>query len=94
MNKLKLIETLKDRCSLSPKKATDIVDLFFFEMANALAKGDRIELRGLWSFHLKAYKSYTGRNPKTGKIVQVASKKLPFFKCGKELKERADYPPN
>ncbi len=94
MNKFKLIETLKDRCSLSQKKATDIVDLFFFEMADALARGDRVELRGLWSFHLKSYKSYTGRNPKTGEIVQVDSKKLPFFKCGKELKERTDFPPN
>jgi len=94
VNKLKLTETLKNRCSLSQKKATDVVDLFFFEMANALSKGDRVELRGLWSFHLKAYKSYTGRNPKTGEIVQVDSKRLPFFKCGKELKERADYQPN
>ena len=94
MNKLKLIETLKNRCSLTQNEATDIVNLFFSEMADALAKGDRVELRGLWSFQLKEYKSYTGRNPKTGKIVQVASKKLPFFKCGKELKKRADYPPN
>ncbi len=94
MNKLKLIETLKDRCNLTQTDATSIVNLFFSEMADALAKGERIELRGLWSFYLKEYKSYTGRNPKTGEIVKVASKKLPFFKCGKELKERADFPPN
>ncbi|MBC2704525.1 MAG: integration host factor subunit beta [Desulfobacula sp.] len=91
MNKLKLIETLKNRCSLSQNEATDVVNLFFFEMANALTNGNRVELRGLWSFHLKEYKSYTGRNPKTGEIVQIDPKKLPFFKCGKELKKRADY---
>lgn len=63
-------------------------------MATALVKGGRVELRGLWAFYLKEYQSYTGRNPKTGKIVDVASKKSPFFKCGKDLKERVDYPLN
>ncbi|MCK5162207.1 MAG: integration host factor subunit beta [Desulfobacula sp.] len=94
MNKLKLIDMLKDRCSLTQNEAMNVVNLFFSQMANALAKGDRVELRGLWSFHLKDYKSYTGRNPKTGKIVRVAPKKLPFFKCGKDLKARVDFPPN
>jgi len=63
----------------------------FSEMANALAKGDRVEIRGLCSFFVKEYKSYQGRNPKTGERVQVAPKRLPFFKIGKELKERVDY---
>ena len=94
MNKFRLIEMLKNRCSLTQNDATDVVNLFFSEMTLALVKGDRVELRGLWSFHLKKYKSYTGRNPKTGEIVPIDSKKLPFFKCGKELKERTDYPPN
>ncbi|WP_299977696.1 HU family DNA-binding protein [Desulfobacula sp.] len=94
MNKLKLIETLKNRCSLSQNEATDVVNLFFLEMTNALTDGNRVELRGLWSFYLKEYKSYTGRNPKTGETVRIDSKKLPFFKCGKELKKRADYTPN
>ncbi len=94
MNKLNLIETTKNRCSLTQKEAIELVNLFFGEIATAMAKGDRVEIRGLWAFHLKKYQSYTGRNPKTGKIVQVASKKLPFFKCGKDLKERVDYPAN
>lgn len=94
MNKLKLIETLKDRCDLSQKEASSIVNLFFNEMAQALSRNERIEIRGLWSFYLKEYASYTGRNPKTGEVVAVAKKRLPFFKCGKELKERADYTPN
>jgi integration host factor subunit beta len=60
-------------------------------MTDAFTKGDRVEIRGLCSFTIKEYEGYTGRNPKTGKTVQVAPKKLPFFKCGKELKERVDY---
>ncbi|MGA9178416.1 MAG: HU family DNA-binding protein [Desulfobacterales bacterium] len=60
------------------------------EMTNALAKGDRVEIRGLCSFYVKKYKPYTGRNPKTGKQVKIKPKKLPFFKCGTELRERVD----
>jgi integration host factor subunit beta len=59
-------------------------------MADALAQWERIEIRGLCSFFVKEYGSYTGRNPKTGEKVKVASKKLPFFKVGKELKDRVD----
>jgi integration host factor subunit beta len=91
MNKLELIKKLRNECQISKKEAATIVDLFFNEMADALAKGDRVEIRGLCSFFVKEYDSYKGRNPRTGERVQVASKKLPFFKCGKELKDRVDY---
>ena len=91
MNKLKLIDALKMEHRLSRKEAAAVVDLFFESMSEALARGDRVEIRGLCSFFVKEYKSYQGRNPKTGENVQVASKKLPFFKCGKELKKRVDY---
>ena len=91
MNKLELIAMLKNECSLSKKEAAAVVDLFFESMSEALARGDRVEIRGLCSFYVKGHKSYKGRNPKTGESVEVAPKKLPFFKCGKELKERADY---
>ena len=91
MQKLKLIAMLKKECRISKKEAAAIVDLFFESMSEALAKGDRVEIRGLCSFYVKEYKSYKGRNPKTGESVQIAPKKLPFFKCGKELKERVDY---
>ena len=90
MTKLKLIDTLRDECQISKKEAATIVDLFFNEMANALAEGDRVEIRGLCSFFVKEYDSYKGRNPMTGERVQVAPKKLPFFKCGQELKRRVD----
>ena len=52
---------------------------------------NRVEIRGLCSFYVKKYKAYAGRNPKTGEKVKIKGKKLPFFKCGKELKERVDY---
>ena len=91
MNKLELIDMLKKEQRLSKKDAAAVVELFFEKMSEALAKGDRVEIRGLCSFYVKEYKSYQGRNPKTGESVPIAPKKLPFFKCGKELKERVDY---
>jgi integration host factor subunit beta len=91
MNKLELINALRNECQISKKEAATVVDLLFNEMANALAKGDRVEIRGLCSFYVKKYKAYAGRNPKTGEPTRVKPKKLPFFKCGKELKERVDY---
>ena len=91
MNKLELIQVLRDECQISKKEAATIIDLFFDKISEALANGDRVEIQGLCSFFVKEYKSYYGRNPKTGERVQVAPKKLPFFKCGKELKERVDH---
>jgi len=91
MNKLELIDTLRDECQVSKKEAATIIDLFFGKIAEALAEGDRVEIRGLCSFYVKKYKAYTGRNPKTGETTRVKPKKLPFFKCGKELKDRVDY---
>ena len=90
MNKLELIQALKDANGLSGSEAEAVVNLFFNEMSEELAKGDRVEIRGLCSFFVKEYGSYTGRNPKTGERVKIAPKKLPFFKAGKELKERVD----
>jgi len=66
MNKLDLITTLRNETDLTKPEATAVVHLFFNEMANALAEGDRVEIRGLCSFYIKEYKGYTGRNPKTG----------------------------
>jgi integration host factor subunit beta len=90
MNKLELIDTLKKESGIAKTEATAVVELFFDSMSEALAKGDRVEIRGLCSFYVKEYKSYKGRNPSTGQSVQVAPKKLPFFKCGKDLKDRVD----
>ncbi len=91
MNKLELISALKNEADISKAEAAEVVQIFFDSMTDALVKGDRVEIRGLCSFFVKEYKSYTGRNPKTGEKVTIKPKKLPFFKCGKELKERVDY---
>lgn len=88
MNKSELIEQLAAAKDISNKRAEEIVNLVFTYMTEALIEGDRIEIRGLGSFVIKDYGSYTGRNPKTGEPITVRQKKLPFFKVGKELKER------
>jgi len=88
MNKQKLVEVLRDESGLNKSEARAVVDVFFNEMSIALAKGDRVEVRGLCSFYVKEYKAYLCSNPRTGKKFKVKPKKLPFFKCGKELKDR------
>jgi integration host factor subunit beta len=90
MNKSGLIEALSKDADLPLGKAEEVVKVFFDEMADALVSGDRVEVRGLCSMFVKKYEGYTGRNPKTGKLTEVKPKRLPFFKCGKELKERVD----
>ncbi len=92
MNKAGLIEALRDETGLTRKKAEAVVDRFFGMMTDGLADGDRVEIRGFCSFFVKEYKPYTGRNPKTGELVKIKPKKLPFFKCGLELKQRVDFP--
>jgi len=91
MNKLELISALKQKSGLTKAEAAEVVQTFFDSLTNALARGERVEIRGLCSFFIKEYESYTGRNPKTGEKVTISPKKLPFFKCGKELKERVDF---
>ena len=90
MNKLELISALKAEANMSKAEAAKVVQIFFDNMAQAMAHGERVEIRGLCSFFIKEYKSYTGRNPKTGARVLIKPKRLPFFKSGKELRERVD----
>lgn len=88
MNKSELIETLAVNNGISYKRAEEVINTIFDAMTNAMLSGERIEIRGFGSFVIKEYKAYTGRNPKTGETIPVRPKKLPFFKVGKELKER------
>ena len=90
MNKSDLIEALSKDTGLAKNKAEEAVNTILDSMTNALAKKERVEIRGLGSLKIKKYKGYTGHNPKTGEIIKVKPKKLPFFKCGKELKDRVD----
>ena len=88
MNKSGLVDALQRESGLSKAKAEAVIDIFFGSISEALAKGDRVEIRGFCSIFVKEYKGYVGRNPKTGSPVEIPPKKLPFFKCGKELRER------
>ena len=90
MTKTDLIEALAAKEHLTEKLAMEIVNLVFDEFTNALKNGDRIEIRGFGSFVVRKYEAYKGRNPKTGKVVEVKAKRLPFFKVGRELKKRVD----
>jgi integration host factor subunit beta len=86
MNKLDLIAALAAKENLTEKQATDTMNLVLNGFTDALKMGGRIEIRGFGSLSVRQYGSYSGRNPKTGSIVDVRPKKLPFFKVGKELK--------
>lgn len=90
MNKSQLIEAVAKAEGFTIKKAELVVNTLFENMTEALVQNERIEIRGFGSFKVKSYEGYQGRNPKTGEIIEVTEKKLPFFKVGKELKERVD----
>jgi integration host factor subunit beta len=93
MTKFQLIQKLMEKSNnLAQQDAKTIVNTIFSSMCNALARGERIEIRGFGNFTVRNYQSYQGRNPRTGTKVEVAPKRLPFFKVGKELKERVDAP--
>ena len=90
MNKSELIEALAHELDLPIRQTSSILNIILETMMESLERGDSIEIRGFGSFVVKTYDPYTGRNPKTGQQIQVRPKKLPFFKVGKELKERVD----
>ncbi|MFH1224043.1 MAG: HU family DNA-binding protein [Pseudomonadota bacterium] len=90
MNRSELILKYAEYADIPKKRAELIIDSVFDQMKNALGSGDRIELRGFGSFVNKKYGSYTGRNPRTGESITVKPKRLPFFKVGKELKEKLE----
>ena len=86
MKKSDLILLLAARENLTEVKAARIIELIIDGFKDALAKGDRIEIRGFGSFVMRDYRTYTGRNPKTGDKLEIKPKRLPYFKVGKELK--------
>lgn len=92
MTKADLVNVVMEKAKLQHKQAESVVNLVFDMMTDTLKKDDRIEIRGFGSFVNRSYGSYEGRNPKTGQTVTVPPKRVPFFKVGKELKERVDSP--
>jgi len=91
MNKSQLVEALAEEMLFPQKLATEVVNIFFDTISEGLIRESRAELRGMGSFKVKEYPSYTGRNPKSGAAINVPPKKLPFFKVGRELKAVVDY---
>ena len=89
MTKSELIQRLAERNPhLYLRDVEKIVETIFDEITDALANGDRVELRGFGAFSVKHRDARVGRNPRTGEAVQVEAKRLPFFKTGKGLRER------
>jgi integration host factor subunit beta len=87
MTKADLINLISEKATITRVKAETVVNTIFDTMIEALLRDDRIEIRGFGSFVNRDYEAYQGRNPRTGEVIDVEQKKLPFFKVGKELKE-------
>lgn len=91
MTKSELVTSVSESTnSLTRKHAELVINTIFDSMRDALVDGDRIEIRGFGSFQVRERSSRTGRNPKTGVAVQIDRKRVPFFKVGKELRERVN----
>ena len=90
MTKSDLIDVLCETQKMPKGRAELLVNVIFDSMEASLRRGERIEIRGFGSFEIREYRAYEGRNPRTGSAVAVKPKRLPFFKVGKELKERVD----
>lgn len=92
MNRLKLIQTLQEKTDISMREAELVVERFFGGISDALANGERVEIRGFCTFSLKNYKAYTGRNPKTNQKIEIKAKRLPVLKPSKMLLDRLTVP--
>jgi integration host factor subunit beta len=90
MTKAELVEDLAEKTKMSVQRAEFVVNAVFACLEQSLRRGERIEIRGFGTFHVRSYKGYEGRNPKTGEIISVAPKLLPFFKVGKNLVARVN----
>ncbi len=87
LTKADLINLISEKAGITRVKAETVVNTIFDSMVESLMKDDRIEIRGFGSFVNRQYDAYKGRNPRTGQVIDVDEKKLPFFKVGKELKD-------
>ena len=90
MTKQELIEQFAKESQMPFQDAKEIVNTIFNEMALRLKNNERVEIRGFGTFNVKSYDGYHGRNPRTGERVYVAPKKMPYFRVGKELRDRVN----
>ena len=89
MIRSELLQALaKDNPELRADEVEQVADIFFDEIAARLAEGGRVELRGFGAFSTRQREARTGRNPRSGESVSVPSKRVPYFKPGKEIRER------
>ena len=93
MNKRELIEAFAKEIGVTLRDAEACVNTLFSSMADTLAKGGRVEIRGFGSFKVKEYEPYSGRNPKTGESIRVSKKKLPYFKLSSMMRKRMNKKP-
>jgi integration host factor subunit beta len=89
MIRSELLQSLAaDNPDLRPEEVEQVLDIFFDEITERLAEGGRVELRGFGTFSTRGRDARTGRNPRTGESVSVPAKRVPYFKPGKEIRER------
>ncbi len=88
MNKRELTDAFAKEMGITIRDAEVCVNTLFNSIADTLAKGGRVEIRGFGSFKVKEYEPYSGRNPKTGESIQVRRKKLPHFKLSSLMRKR------
>jgi integration host factor subunit beta len=93
VNKRELIEAFAEEIGITLRDAEVCVNTLFNNMADTLAKGGRVEIRGFGSFKVKEYEPYSGRNPKTGESILVSRKKLPYFKLSSMMRKRMNKKP-
>lgn len=87
MNKSELIYTVADRVGMSKRDTTRMVETMFEVIAEALAKGDKVQLVGFGNFEIRERAARVGRNPQTGEVIQIAPSRIPAFRAGKALRE-------
>lgn len=90
MTKAELVERVANQINLTKKQTEVVVNTVFSSITDSLAEGKKVELRGFGSFRIRQRNARVGRNPKSGQKVDVPSKKVPFFKAGKELRQLVD----
>ena len=92
MTKSDLIQLITDKTGMTHVRSEAAVNAIFDSMIEALMKNERIEIRGFGSFVNRDYEAYKGRNPRTGEVIHVSQKRMPFFKVGKDLRELVSEP--
>ena len=90
MTKAEMVEKVSSKINLSKKDTERVANTVLESIIQALAQGDKVELRGFGSFRVRSRESRDGRNPRTGDTVRIPSKRVPFFKAGKKLRELVD----